>query len=186
MRVNLGCGHYPFHGWTNVDLPPLADDPRAPTLDVVDFVAADVRDGLPFESGSVDRIYAGHVLEHISRDDLPRALTELRRVLADDGQMLVVGPDINLAVALNCGQDVLDDIRGRQPEPGEARPAWGWPEQGHAWIPTGAETTIWLAAAGFDVDEADIRTIQDGWPIVSRARWQFALSCRKAASASVG
>jgi predicted SAM-dependent methyltransferase len=47
-----------------------------------------------FEAGSVGYIYSRHMLEHLSCVDARRALTEWRRVLAADGILHVVVPDI--------------------------------------------------------------------------------------------
>lgn len=59
---------------------------HAPGVDVL----ADLRRGLPFADGSVDRIYAVHVLEHVI--DLVPVMNELHRVLADDGVLHVLSP----------------------------------------------------------------------------------------------
>jgi Methyltransferase domain len=58
----------------------------APGVDVL----ADLRRGLPFADGSVDRIYAVHVLEHVL--DLVPVMNELHRVLAGDGVLHVLSP----------------------------------------------------------------------------------------------
>ena len=58
----------------------------APGVDVL----ADLRRGLPFADGSVDRVYAVHVLEHVI--DLVPVLNELHRILADDGVLHVLSP----------------------------------------------------------------------------------------------
>lgn len=57
-----------------------------PHVDVV----ADLRHGLPFCSGVLDRVYAVHVLEHIV--DLVPVMNELHRVIADDGVLHVLTP----------------------------------------------------------------------------------------------
>ncbi len=65
---------------TGVDMYP------APGVDVL----ADLRGRLPFADGSVDRVYAVHVLEHVI--DLVPVMNELHRVLADDGVLHVLSP----------------------------------------------------------------------------------------------
>jgi SAM-dependent methyltransferase len=52
--------------------------------------AADIQGRTPFEAGSFDRVVAIHVLEHLR--DLPRAVEEVSRILADDGIFDVVLP----------------------------------------------------------------------------------------------
>jgi SAM-dependent methyltransferase len=52
--------------------------------------AADIERRTPFEDRSFDRIVAIHVLEHLR--DLPRAIDEIARILADDGIFDVVLP----------------------------------------------------------------------------------------------
>jgi SAM-dependent methyltransferase len=52
--------------------------------------ALDIEAPTPFDAGSFDRIVAIHVLEHLR--NLPRALDEISRILADDGIFDVVLP----------------------------------------------------------------------------------------------
>ena len=58
----------------------------APGVDVL----ADLRGRLPLADGSVDRVYAVHVLEHVV--DLVPVMNELHRILADDGVLHVLSP----------------------------------------------------------------------------------------------
>lgn len=82
-RLNLGCGrHKILGGWVHVDSDPAVDP------DVV----ADVRD-LPYPDGSVEEVFAGHVLEHLDWDEGQAALAEWRRVLRPGGKLGVVVPD---------------------------------------------------------------------------------------------
>ena len=84
LRVNLGCGSLPLVGFVNVDLLP------APGVDVV----ADVSGPLPFDDGSVDLVYASHVLEHLPTARVPAVLLEWRRVLREGGRILIAVPDL--------------------------------------------------------------------------------------------
>lgn len=54
----------------------------------------DIVAGLPVEDGSVDAVYSSHVLEHLYRDDLPRALANTWRVLRPGGVFRLVLPDL--------------------------------------------------------------------------------------------
>jgi SAM-dependent methyltransferase len=56
----------------------------------VTAIAADCQERLPFEDQYFDRVVAVHVLEHLP--DLPRALDEIRRVLASSGRFFAVIP----------------------------------------------------------------------------------------------
>ena len=53
-------------------------------------MVADVSAGLPFRTGSADRVFAVHVLEHLP-DYLP-LLAEIRRVLRPGGLLHVLAP----------------------------------------------------------------------------------------------
>jgi len=63
----------------------------------IDFTGADIchdlRNGIPFPSDSVDRIYTSHMLEHISYRDLLVFLDECYRVLKKGGSFSVCVPD---------------------------------------------------------------------------------------------
>ena len=49
---------------------------------------------LPWAEASFDRVLCLDVLEHLAYEDQPRALTELHRVLAPDGELLVSIPNL--------------------------------------------------------------------------------------------
>ena len=79
--LDLGCGRtkqYP--GNIGMDRMP------SPAVDVV----TDLRDGVPAETGSVDAVFAVHVLEHLL-DFLP-LVDECHRVLRPDGVLHVISP----------------------------------------------------------------------------------------------
>lgn len=81
-RLNLGCGPDLMKGWVNVDGNP-EEEPD---------VVADVRKLDMFETGTVDEIFASHILEHI--DCREPVLEEWCRVLKPTGRITVVVPDI--------------------------------------------------------------------------------------------
>ncbi|MFL5844120.1 MAG: class I SAM-dependent methyltransferase [Solirubrobacteraceae bacterium] len=84
--LNLGSGTLPLEGFTNVDALP-----DAPGVDLV----ADISQPLPFADGSVNLIYAVHLLEHFATDDVPALLADWRRVLAPGGKVLIAVPDLD-------------------------------------------------------------------------------------------
>ena len=162
MRLNVGCGQYPVPGWVNIDLPPAIEHYRLPS----DVVAGSVLD-LPFPDDSFLQVYCGHVLEHVSHEDHPRACAELQRVMVDGAELCVVGPDIDRAVARNAW-GAVSDIRNMDGP---------WPGAGHAWLPTEAEQVSLLADGGFVVRPLRVADVPTEWPVVSRVGWQFALIC---------
>ena len=158
MRLNLGCGAYPAAGWVNVD---LHDD--GPRPDVV----ADLAD-LPFDDGSAEAVYAGHVLEHIALDNIPAALAEINRVLAPGGVLMVVGPDLDRAEA-GYPEAVQDIIRGPGKRPGEA----------HLWDCREPLLLSLLADNGWTVNPLPIVDVPSSWPVVSRIGWQVAVEATR-------
>jgi SAM-dependent methyltransferase len=87
-RLNWGCGEHPEPGWLNSDIKDV------PGIDIV----ADVRSGLPLESGSVDYIASIHALPELPYPDLVPALVELHRVLKPGGVLRLVLPDLERGI----------------------------------------------------------------------------------------
>ena len=85
LAVNLGSGGRGLPGWINMDARPNHLD---------HCIAYDIRRPLPFATGSVARILAEHVIEHLDfREDIPRVLEEFHRVLQHGGVVRIVVPD---------------------------------------------------------------------------------------------
>lgn len=81
-RLNVGCGRWPLLYWTNLDA-----DPHA-------FADLHVRvPPLPYQDASLDEIFAGHFLEHLSPTDASAFLSECLRCLVPGGRLGVVVPD---------------------------------------------------------------------------------------------
>jgi SAM-dependent methyltransferase len=79
---------------------------RAPELRLV---CADMR-SLPVRSGSCGGVVSFYSVQHVVRSDLPVLLRELRRVLSDDGVLVV-------ATHLGEGEVVTEEFLGRDIEP---------------------------------------------------------------------
>lgn len=171
IDLNAGCGDHHPPGWVNADI----SDACGPDLH------CDLT-GLPLGDGTAGRIFASHVLEHNGyHDRLPLLLAEFRRVLADDGELCVVGPDIERAVVLRESPAILELIIARPP-------AFGlWPAKipprGHAWTATGPLVEDALTAAGFTFDcySHRLSELPDlGWPLeTAHAEWQNSYVCWK-------
>ena len=81
-RVNIGCGEHPLRDWCNID---------ASSNAVCDYLAN--VPPIPYEDGSLEEVYAGHFLEHLTQDEADEFLEECYRVLQIDGKLGIVVPD---------------------------------------------------------------------------------------------
>ncbi len=88
-HLHLGCGTKYLPGFLNID---------GNLLNKID-VWLDVRNGLPFRSGSVDSIYSTHMFEHFYPDELKRLLRECLRVLKTGGGIRLIVPSLESAIA---------------------------------------------------------------------------------------
>jgi len=53
---------------------------------------------LPFENGSVDEVVSSHMIEHLSKMDVHKALKEMHRVLSYDGKLSLEVPDFEWCI----------------------------------------------------------------------------------------
>ncbi len=88
LLVHLGCGEIDAPGWVNVDVQ------RLPHVHHV----TDVRRLPMFATGTVDLLYACHVLEHVSFRETRETLAEWRRVLKPGCTLRLSVPDFDLLV----------------------------------------------------------------------------------------
>ena len=154
--LNVSSGEHYCPGWVNFDLLPQTHlDLRA------DLFA------LPFPDETFAKVYAGHTLEHIAWGDIPNALVELRRVMTPDGELMVVGPDIERALLTNQPQWLLNAILVDGPESGPG---------GHKWTATGLLTLLATCRVFPGAYEVPIETVtRPAWPNPSLASWQCAV-----------
>lgn len=162
MRLNLASGTWPttLDGWLNVEIP--WDGVKIDGLFVWGNALA-----LPFADHTFDGAYCGHVLEHATYDEeLPRMLAEVLRVCRHGAPVMVVGPDIDKAVATDQPEFLLRAIDTLGDGPG-----------GHKWVSTEALTVRALVDAGFcEVIPQDVTTVAPPeYPNVSQAPWQLAV-----------
>lgn len=103
--VQYGCGLSAPEGWNNFDASPRLRLERLPGVgalaDALGFRLfprnigfGDIVAGLPLPDGSVDAIYASHVLEHLARQDISRALANTFRLLRPGGVFRMIVPDL--------------------------------------------------------------------------------------------
>lgn len=124
MKLNLGCGPQVLDGWVNVDYALGARLMKLPLLRAVNrklrvfnvdwderIFVHDLTKPFPWSSGSADVVYSSHTLEHLSKEDGRRFLSECHRVLRDDGVIRIVVPDLrSLIDDYTQGQIKADDF----------------------------------------------------------------------------
>lgn len=88
LHLHLGCGTFYLPGFINIDANPRQK------LDLW----LDIRNGLPFRSGSVDSIYSTHMFEHLYHNELEHLLQECGRVLKPGGGIRLVVPSLLNAI----------------------------------------------------------------------------------------
>ena len=173
--LNVGCGPHrtDLPGWLNTD---VIREPGHIEPDVV--VTPD--DPIPFPAYSFDRIYMGHVLEHVPWEKTVNFLKLVKEALKSGGELMVVCPDINRALVryltsdddLDWYKGVLEDDMHYQQTPTE------WFGARHCWNAYEERVVRVVELAGFhDVRAIDINDPVEtfGWPIVSKADGQCAV-----------
>jgi SAM-dependent methyltransferase len=106
IYLQYGCGQSCPGGWINFDASPTLRLQRLPVVgrlfkrgttvfpDAVRF--GDIVKGLPIADGSVQGIYASHVLEHLSYAEFWTALDHTFRLLKPGGMFRLVVPDLKI------------------------------------------------------------------------------------------
>ena len=105
LHVHFGCGLIAPEAWDNYDASPTLRLQRVPVVGTLlaQVVSptfpktvryGDIVKGLPLPSGSCKGLYCCHMLEHLSLDDMRRALRNAHELLADDGVFRLVVPDL--------------------------------------------------------------------------------------------
>ena len=102
IKINMGCGWRNFgKDWDHID--------------GGDYSHLDSKDifNLPYEDGSVDLIYASHVIEYFDRDEVKDVLNEWIRVLKPGGKLRLAVPNFS-EMAILYSKDIikLNDILG--------------------------------------------------------------------------
>lgn len=176
LRLNIGCGPHKRSGWVDVDINPAFEP------DVV----ASITD-LPYEDGTVDLLYAGHCLEHLSlqndvgdgRSTFTAAMEEVRRVLVPVvGAAGFVCPDVYRAIDWyrhGKAEWSLVDACLEGPDDG-VDPSVAWDGCFHAWNCHEARLAelvrkTFPEAVAVPMDSAEL----DLFPIVSNVGWQCAV-----------
>ena len=186
-QLNIGSGLCPGPtGWLNVDMNGLDSEiwvgwrQANPTVQCQIDIVADCRD-LPLDDGTVDRMFFGHMLEHLSYDEgAPQSLREAFRVLRVGGEIGVVGPAMDLALAMSVDDDLIRAIGDHSGGTGHFHD--GDPGLAHCWEGT-SENTLSLVLSVFS--NAVIVPVTyfsyPTWPMTNAgmASWQVAIFASK-------
>jgi SAM-dependent methyltransferase len=107
LVVNVGCG--PALVLTRS---PLFRDWRQLRVDIEESVnpdvIADLTDLSPIDDNIADAVWSSHCLEHLYQNQVPGALGEFHRILADDGFAVILVPDLQ-TVADRIVADKFDE-----------------------------------------------------------------------------
>jgi hypothetical protein len=170
LYAQYGCGLSAPKGWINFDASPTLLLQRLPLVGRTfrtdkypkfppSVRYGDVVKGLPLDPVSCAGIYCSHVLEHLSLEDLRRALLNTARYLHGGGRFRLVIPDLR-ALAVEYLESARDDAavtfmdstrlgrRVRPKRPTELARAWlGGSE--HLWMWDYPSIALELQTAGF-------------------------------------
>lgn len=105
VKLDLGGGYSAGrNGWINVDVSAEAD------------LFWDLRHGIPFPDGTVDRLYSSHLFEHLTYGQGQALLAECMRVLKAGGSFSIVVPNARMYIEAYMGaQDLPDEYFGWSP-----------------------------------------------------------------------
>jgi len=205
VKVQFGCGLSAPVEWANYDSSPALRLQRLPVIGALvpagrfgrfpaNVKYGDITLGLPLPSNHAALLYSSHVLEHLSLEDMRRALRNCHRVLQPRGIFRMVLPDLERLVKRYsddsssdaCIRFMQDTLLGSKSRPrglaaflrdrlGNSRHLWMWDFKGLAKE---------LADAGFlDIRRAYFgdSPAQDFRLVEAADRWTDALGieCRK-------
>ena len=91
MKIHVGCGEKYLPGFKHID---------ARNFEHVDYVTDDLSNLSMFDDNTIDEIYACHLLEHFTREEISNGeiLTEWYRVLKSGGILRIAVPNFEAIV----------------------------------------------------------------------------------------
>lgn len=186
MKLNVGSGPYYAEGWVNTDFVRYAGI-------IEPDVVVDPVNPLPFFPETFSEAYVGHCLEHIPWPDVPKFLGQLAEVMEPEGDVMFVGPDAHRVIdgyrdgtATWHQVAIIIEERSAYTEAGGFAAAPRWDADRHWWNCSQdrvADLLIecrWRSVTchGVDPDGTLPAYLEEDWPVVSRAPFQFACSAR--------
>lgn len=109
IKLHLGCGDYWFDGFINIDFNIYGGTD----------MLVDIRQPLPFQPQTVERIEAYEVMEHMNKDEMYRMLEDWKRVLIPGGTIRISVPDMDELIAMYATdkKKALEEIYGLEDHP---------------------------------------------------------------------
>jgi SAM-dependent methyltransferase len=205
--VQYGCGLCAPASWTNFDASPTLRVQRIPGLGALltrggprfprNASYGDITRGLPIAPASCAAIYCSHVIEHLSLEDLKKALRHTHDYLQPGGAFRCVLPDLEqLARQYLASTDEQPAIQfmeasrlgySRRPQGLERMLREWWGNSRHLWMWDYSSLAAELRRAGF----ADIRRASFGDAddvrfndVEEASRWEncLGIECLKAST----
>lgn len=108
MVLNVGCGRSPlnnqtsyFNDWREIRVDAFEND----TADII----SSITDLKEIETGSINAVWASHIVEHCYFHELPIVFNSIIRVLKDDGFAVITVPDL-ASISDKIKTGILDTI----------------------------------------------------------------------------
>lgn len=96
IKLNLGSGGRPFHGWINIDNFDYENNDSSRSDSIYD-IKMDIR-ALDVEDSTVESIMLVHVLEHFVRWETVEMLQHYHKKLRSNGKLIVEMPDLDKCI----------------------------------------------------------------------------------------
>ena len=105
MKIHVGCGDKYLKGYKHID---------ARKFPHVDYVTDDLSNLSMFEDNSIDEVYACHILEHFTREDMQNKniLKEWYRIIKKGGILRIAVPNFEAIVEEYLFSKNIENIMG--------------------------------------------------------------------------
>lgn len=159
--ADIGCGrgfYFPLYHALGLDVSALERDPEPLAIaqqrgqGIGAYVVQGTAEALPFGNGEFSVAVMSEILEHL--DEPVAALREARRVLADDGMLLVTVPHANYPFLWDPINWVLERTTGRPIRRGPLAGIWA----NHVRLYTPEDLSAQICEAGFRVEAIVLQT----------------------------
>lgn len=94
--INLGCGNNYNSNFINMDFYGTNN---------IDY-GMDLRFPFKIKANSIDGIFTEHTFEHLSHQEVDKALSECNRILKENGIIRIIVPDLSIFINKYCTNDV--------------------------------------------------------------------------------